>query len=133
MTYMLDTNICIYIMKNKSDKILNIFKDKLEHGICISTITLAELEYGMAHSSYPRKNEEALIRFLAPVDILEFDADAASTYGQVRNNLQSQGSPIGPLDMLIASHAQSEDLILVTDNVKEFIKVPELKIENWAE
>ena len=133
MTYMLDTNICIYIMKNKSEKILNIFKKKLEHGICISTITLAELEYGMAHSSYPRKNEEALIRFLAPIDILEFDADAAFTYGQIRSYLQSHGKPIELLDMLIAAYARSEDLILVTNNVKEFIKVPRLKIENWAE
>ena len=73
------------------------------------------------------------MRFFAPIDILEFDAEAASTYGQIRNYLQSQGSPIGPLDMLIASHARSEGLILVTNNAKEFIKVPEFKIENWTE
>ena len=76
----------------------------------------------MAHSLYPCKNKEALIRFLAPVDILEFDAEAASTYGQIRNYLQNQGNHIGPLDMLISSHARSKDLILVTNNVKESSK-----------
>ena len=107
MTYMLDTNICIYAMKKKPEKVLHRFREELDGGLCISPITLAELEYGMKHSSDPVKNEQAY--------------------------LQSQGTPIGPLDMLIAAHARAEGMILVTNNVREFERVPDLEIENWAE
>lgn len=133
MTYMLDTNICIYTMKNKPAQVLQRFKTKLDSGICISSITLAELEYGMQHSSNPIRNEQALLHFLIPVEILPFDASAASEYGTLRTYLQSRGTPIGPLDMLIAAHAKSENMILVTNNVREFIRVPNLKVENWVE
>lgn len=133
MTYMLDTNICIYAMKKKPQLVLRRFKDELYNGICISAITLAELEYGMKHSSNPLKNEQALLRFLAPLSILPFGSAAASEYGALRAYLQSQGTPIGPLDMLIAGHARSEGLVLVTNNVREFERVPHLKIENWAQ
>ena len=133
MTYMLDTNICIYMMKKKPEKVLQRFQEKFYSGICISTITLAELEYGMKHSSNPTKNEQALLRFLAPLTVLPFEAAAALEYGAVRAYLQSQGTPIGPLDMLIAGHARAEHAILVTNNVLEFERVPELLIENWAE
>ena len=133
MTYMLDTNICIYAMKQKPEKVLQRFKQEIDNGICISSITLAELEYGMKRSSDPAKNEQALLRFLAPLDVLPFESAAASEYGAIRVYLQRQGTPIGPLDMLIAGHAKAEDLILVTNNVREFERVPALKIENWAE
>ena len=133
MTYMLDTNICIYAMKQKPEKVLQRFKQEINNGICISSITLAELEYGMKRSSDPAKNEQALLRFLAPLDVLPFESAAASEYGAIRAYLQQQGTPIGPLDMLIAGHAKAEDLILVTNNVREFERVPALKIENWAE
>lgn len=133
MNYMLDTNICIYAMKKKPEKVLRRLKEELDGGVCISSITLAELEYGMKHSSNPARNEQALIRFLAPLSILPFGASAASAYGEIRAHLQSQGTPIGPLDMLIAGHAGAENLVLVTNNVREFARVPNLKIENWAE
>lgn len=133
MTYMLDTNICIYAMKNKPERVLNRLKEELDSGICISSITLAELEYGMKHSSDPTRNEQALLRFLVPLSILPFGASAASEYGEIRAYLQRQGTPIGPLDMLIAGHAKAENLILVTNNVREFERVPDLEIENWAE
>lgn len=133
MIYMLDTNICIYAMKNKPERVLNRLKEELDSGICISSITLAELEYGMKHSSDPARNEQALLRFLVPLSIIPFGAAAASEYGEIRAYLQSQGTPIGPLDMLIAGHAKAENLILVTNNVREFERVPDLEIENWAE
>lgn len=133
MTYMLDTNICIYAMKKKPEKVLQRFKEKLSNGICISSITLAELEYGMKHSSDPVKNEQALLRFLMPMSILPFGPDAASEYGEIRAYLQSRGTPIGPLDMLIAGHAKAENMVLVTNNVREFERVPGLQLENWAE
>ncbi len=133
MTYMLDTNICIYIMRKKPEKVLQRFRDELNDGICISSITLAELEYGMKHSSNPLKNEQALLRFLVPLSVLPFGTAAASEYGEIRAYLQSLGTPIGPLDMLIASHARAEGMILVTNNVREFERVPNLELENWVE
>lgn len=133
MIYMLDTNICIYAMKNKPVEVLQRFQQELANGLCISSITLAELEYGMQHSSNPAQNEQALLRFLAPLSVLPFGPAAASEYGEIRAYLQSQGTPIGPLDMLIAGHARSENMVLVTNNVQEFKRVPGLTIENWAE
>lgn len=133
MIYMLDTNICIYAMKNRPEKALRRLKEELDSGVCISSITLAELEYGMKHSSNPAKNEQALLRFLVPFIVLPFGAAAASEYGEIRAYLQGQGTPIGPLDMLIAGHARAESMTLVTNNVREFERVPGLKLENWAE
>lgn len=133
MTYMLDTNICIYVMKKRPENVLRRFQKELHSRLCISSITLAELEYGMKHSSDPVRNEQALLRFLAPMSILPFGPAAASEYGEIRAYLQSQGTPIGPLDMLIAGHARSEEMILVTNNGKEFERVPDLALENWAE
>ena len=133
MIYLLDTNICIYVMKNKPEKVLRRFQEELNSGLCISSITLSELEYGMKHSSNPAKNEQALLRFLAPLSVLPFGAVAASEYGAIRAFLQSRGTPIGPLDMLIAAHAKSEGLTVVTNNVREFERVPGLDVENWAE
>ncbi len=133
MTYMLDTNICIYAMKKKPEKVLRRFQEELEEGLCISSITLAELEYGMKHSSDPARNEQALLRFLVPLSILPFGAAAAAEYGEIRAYLQGKGMPIGPLDMLIAGHAKAEKMVLVTNNVKEFERVPGLEMENWTE
>ncbi len=133
MIYMLDTNICIYAMKNRPEKALRRIKEELDSGVCISSITLAELEYGMKHSSNPAKNEQALLRFLVPFSVLPFGPAAASEYGEIRAYLQGQGTPIGPLDMLIAGHARAESMTLVTNNVREFERVPGLKLENWAE
>ncbi len=131
--YMLDTNICIYAIKNKPARVLDRLKREMEHGLCISSITLAELEYGVRHSAHVAQNEQALLRFLVILSVLPFSAVAASEYGEIRNRLARQGTPIGPLDMLIAAHARAEDLVLVTNNVREFERVPGLKLENWAE
>lgn len=133
MTYLLDTNICIYAMKNKPEHVLQRLKKELNSGVCISSITLAELEYGMKHSSNPAKNEQALLRFLIPLTVLPFGAAAASEYGTIRTYLQNNGTPIGPLDTLIAAHARAENMILVTNNVREFERVPGLEVENWVE
>ncbi len=132
MSYMLDTNICIYAMKNKPEKVLQRLKEEINDGVCISSITLAELEYGMKHSSNPAKNEQALLRFLLPFDVLPFGAAAASEYGEIRAYLQKAGTPIGAMDILIAAHAKSEDIVLVTNNTREFERVVGLELENWA-
>ena len=133
MIYMLDTNICIYAIKNKPERVLQRLKGELNNGVCISSITLAELEYGVQHSSNPARNEQALLRFLVPLTILPFGTVEAAEYGSVRHLLLEKGTPIGPMDMLIAAHAKAEDLILVTNNVREFERVPGLQVENWAE
>lgn len=133
MTYMLDTNICIYAIKNKPEQVLRQLKANLQYGLCISAITLAELEYGVEKSVFPEKNTVALIQFLSILDVLPFDDAAASEYGKICAYLQKRGTPIGTMDMLIAGHAKAEGLILVTNNVREFERVPNLKIENWSE
>ena len=133
MTYMLDTNICIYAIKNKPEQVLRRLKDNLPKGLCISAITLAELEHGVEKSVNPEKNQMALIQLLAILDILPFDDLAATEYGNICAYLQKRGTPIGTMDMLIAGHARAEGLILVTNNVREFMRVPNLGIENWAE
>ena len=133
MTYMLDTNICIYAIKNKPEQVLQRLKSNLKQGLCISAITLAELEHGVEKSAHPEKNRFALLQFLSILDILPFDDLAAAEYGEICAHLQKQGTPIGTMDMLIAGHARAEGMILVTNNVREFQRVPGLEIENWAE
>ena len=132
MIYMLNTNICIYIIKKKPENVLLRFKEEINNGICISAVTLAGLEYGIRHSANPLKNEQALLRFLVPLTVLPFGASAAIEYGKIRAFLQNKGTPIGALDMLIAGHAKAENMILVTNNIKEFNRVPDLDIENWV-
>ena len=131
MTYMLDTNICIYAIKNKPEQVLEKLKENLSNGICISAITLAELQHGIEKSMNPEKNSMALLQFLSILDILPFDDLAAVEYGKICAYLQKRGTPIGTMDMLIAAHAKTENLIIVTNNVREFERVPDLKIENW--
>ena len=131
MTYMLDTNICIYAIKNKPEQVLEKLKENLSNGICISAITLAELQHGVEKSINPEKNSMALLQFLSILDILPFDDLAAVEYGKICAYLQKRGTPIGTIDMLIAAHAKTENLIIVTNNVREFERVPDLKIENW--
>lgn len=132
MTYMLDTNICIYAIKNKPEQVLEKLKQNLSNGICISAITLAELQHGVEKSMNPEKNSMALLQFLSILDILPFDDLAATQYGKICAYLQKHGTPIGTMDMLIAAHAKTENLIIVTNNVREFERVPDLKIENWT-
>ena len=133
MTYMLDTNICIYAIKNKTRHVLARLKQNLSRGICISSITLAELELGVSKSAYPEKNRIALMHFLAIPDVFPFDDTAAVEYGNICARLQKRGTPIGTMDTLIAAHARAAGLILITNNVREFERVPGLRIENWAQ
>ncbi len=130
--YLLDTNICIYIIKEHPGNVLKHLKKKRSRGIAISAITLAELDHGVENSTYPEKNKVALLKFLSIIDILPFDANAAEKYGKIKAGLKRKGCVIGPLDILIAAHAKSKDLILVTNNTKEFERVEDLKIENWV-
>ena len=132
MNYMLDTNICIYAIKNKPAEVLQRLKSNLEKGLCISAITLAELEHGVKKSAYPEKNELALMQFLSILTVLSFDDMAAVEYGKICAYLQKQGTPIGTTDMLIAAHAKAEHMILVTNNTREFERVPGLEMENWC-
>ena len=133
MTYMLDTNICIYAINNRPEQAARQIATHLKRGICISSIVLAELEYGIAKSGVPAKSEFSLMNFLMSMNILPFGYTAAIEYGRIRAHLQKQGTPIGKMDMLIAAHARAENLILVTNNVREFARVPDLKLENWTE
>jgi len=132
MEYLLDTNICIYIIKKRPEKVLEKFNTLSLGEVAISSITLAELHYGIIKSSNPKKNQEALDKFLTPLEILEFDYFATVEYGKIRAGLENKGMPIGPLDTLIASHAMSRKMTLVTNNEREFIRIPDLKIENWV-
>jgi tRNA(fMet)-specific endonuclease VapC len=131
MKYLLDTNICIYIIKRKPPKIFKKIESLRISDVAISSITLAELEYGIYKSTQPEKNTIALTRFLAPISILPFEDTAAKVYGIIRTNLELKGQPIGPYDLLIAAHAHSLGLTLVTNNIKEFKKIKDLKLENW--
>ena len=132
MKFMLDTNTCIYIIKRKPPDVIDRFKRTEISQIGISSITLSELIYGVSKSSKPEQNRMALTQFVAPLEILPYDDEAAQYYGDLRVHLEKRGTPIGALDMLIAAHALSIDCTLVTNNEKEFIRVPELKIVNWA-
>jgi len=131
MKYMLDTNICIYIIKKKPEKIFQVFSTLNVGDICISSITYAELQYGIFKSQHKEKNKIALINFLAPIDILNFTDKAAVCYGEIRAVLEKKGQIIGAYDLLIAAHALSEGFSLVTNNIKEFSKIPRIKLLNW--
>jgi tRNA(fMet)-specific endonuclease VapC len=130
--YMLDTNICIYIIKRKPTDVIERFRQTRISQVGISSITLSELEYGIVTSSKPDQNQFALAQFLAPMEILPYGDEAAQQYGRLRAFLEKQGNPIGSLDMLIAAHALSLECILVTNNEKEFNRVPNLKVDNWV-
>jgi tRNA(fMet)-specific endonuclease VapC len=132
MEFMLDTNICIHIIKRKPLDVIERFKQTEISRIGVSAITLSELSYGVSKSSKPEQNQMALAQFIAPLEILPYGDDAAQYYGTLRTHLEKQGTPIGSLDMLIAAHALSANCTLVTNNEKEFVRIPKLKIENWV-
>lgn len=132
MKYMLDTNICIYIIKQHPDKVLKKFMALSVGDVCISAVTLAELMYGVHKSQHQKKNKTALSEFLSPLDIMPFNEEVTDHYGRIRSYLENKGIPIGPLDMMIAAHAQCLGATLVTNNKKEFIRVPDLNIEDWT-
>lgn len=132
MKFMLDTNTCIYIIKRKPSKVLERFRRTKISEIGISSITLSELLFGVSKSSKPAQNQLALAQFIAPLEILAYGDEAAHYYGDLRAYLEKRGTPIGALDMLISAHALSVSCTLVTNNEKEFIRVPNLKIDNWV-
>ena len=132
MMFMLDTNICIYAIKNRPETVLQHLKEHLQDELCISAITLAELSHGVEKSAYPEKNAAALMQFLSILEVLPFDDLAAVEYGKICAALQRRGTPIGTMDMLIAGHARAEGAILVTNNTREFERVGGLTLENWA-
>jgi tRNA(fMet)-specific endonuclease VapC len=128
---MLDTNACIELIRRRSPRVLGRLRKCAEGAVGLSSITLAELSYGVARSSDPGRNGVALAQFAAPLRILDFDDRASMIYGQVRADLEKGGQPVGPLDTLIAAHALAVSAVLVTDNEREFRRVKGLKVENW--
>jgi tRNA(fMet)-specific endonuclease VapC len=129
---LLDTNTCIYIINNRPPNVLEKFCKYKAGEVGISSIAASELAYGVAKSG-SLKNRKALEMFLAPLQILPFDSQCLWFYADLRASLEKQGQSIGPMDTLIAAHALSIGGTLVTNNVKEFVRVPKLKLENWFE
>lgn len=132
MRYMLDTNICIYVIKRRPEKVLEKFTAHPVGDLGLSIVTLAELEYGVARSSQAGKNRAALAQFVSPLEIAGFDREAASVYGTIRAAVERRGNPVGSMDLLIAAHAISLGVTLVTNNLKEFRRISELRVENWV-
>ena len=133
MKYLLDTNICVFVIRQKSQLILQRLRQRQAGDVGISTVTLAELRYGADKSNDPPRNHAALDAFLVPLETVAFDAEAADEYGHVRTDLECRGVPIGPLDNMIAAHALSLSVTLVTNNVSEFSRVAGLVVEDWSQ
>lgn len=132
MNYLLDTNICIYLIKRKPPEVLQRFRQLQPGSVFISSVTTSELYYGAQKSQRVQTNLEALNNFLLPFRIVDYDESASFLYGELRADLEKRGQPIGPLDMMIAAHALSLDVPLVTNNTKEFERVKGLKLDNWV-
>jgi tRNA(fMet)-specific endonuclease VapC len=131
--YLLDTDICIEMIRGKSPALLAHLRRREVGSVAISSITLAELQYGVAKSRDPEQNLIALVHFVALLEVLPFDERVAAGYGKLRADLERSGQPIGPLDTLIAAHALAAKLTLVTNNQREFSRVPGLHVENWGQ
>jgi tRNA(fMet)-specific endonuclease VapC len=129
---MLDTNVCIDVIRKRSRALVDRIRAHAVDDIGISVITLAELQHGVFKSESPEQNRVALLEFLVPFTVLPYEDTAAREYGDIRVHLEKRGTPIGPMDMLIAAHARSRGLVLVTNNEDEFRRVPRLSIENWT-
>ena len=132
MKYMLDTNACIYLIKQKPPNVIRHFTSHAVGDIGISSITLAELRYGVSKSRQIEKNQQALDEFILALEIADFDEKAAHEYGAIRADLEKAGKPIGSMDMLIGAHAYAVGAILVTNNTKEFKRINHLKIVDWS-
>lgn len=132
MRYLLDTNICIHIIRQKSLKLIQHITSLAIHDVVLPAIVVAELQYGVQKSADPHKNQQALLQFLTPYVIVDFDEAAALAYGRIRADLEQRGLPIGPLDLLIAAQALSRNLILVTNNTREFTRIARLQVEDWS-
>jgi len=132
MMYLLDTNICIYLINRRPENVVNHIKLLHPHQIKLSAISIAELEYGVSKSKNRDKNRNALVNFASAFDIIDFNDEDAEVYGLIRANLEKKGLVIGPYDMQIAAQAISRDIILVTNNTKEFERIENIKLENWV-
>jgi tRNA(fMet)-specific endonuclease VapC len=131
LKFMLDSNICIFIIKNRPVSVREAFRRHYGQ-MCISTVTSMELIYGAEKSSNAERNLAAIEGFIARLDVLAYDQNAAAHTGQLRAELARAGTPIGPYDQMIAGHARSQGLVLVTNNRREFDRVPGLRIEDWV-
>lgn len=129
--YMLDTDICIYIIKKRPKEILDRFQAVDKSEIYISIITYAELQFGVERSSSKKLNQGILDEFISRLTVLFWDMEAARQYGKIRSYLEGKGTPIGNMDLMIAAHALSKSFTLVTNNLREFERVPNLEAENW--
>lgn len=132
MNFLIDTNICIYIMNNRPPEVIRRFKNTDVGQVGVSSITVSELQYGVSKSKHQKANQHRLDAFLVPFEILPYDEIASRYYGEIRAGLEKRGVVIGPLDLLIAAHALSRELVLVTNNEKEFKRIKSLKVENWV-
>lgn len=130
--YLLDTNICIYAIKNKPTCVLKRISENFNNGIYISSLTVAELEFGVSNSQNVEKNRVSLLEFLSIFTILPFDEKDAIPYGKIKSTLRKSGNIIGPIDLLLSAQAISNDLTFVTNNTKEFIRVPGIKLDDWS-
>jgi tRNA(fMet)-specific endonuclease VapC len=128
---MLDTNICIFTIKNRPQGLREIF-NRQANFLCTSSVTMAELLYGAEKSPKVADNLSVIESFAARLEVLDFDQPAAAHSGQIRAGLESEGQPIGPYDLMIAGHARSRGLVLVTNNRREFDRVPGLMVEDWV-
>lgn len=133
MHYLLDTNICIYLIKKRPLAVLERFRQYSPKDVAISTITLFELQYGIQKSQYRQRSKDALAKFLLPLNLINPDRSSAVEAAIIRAQLEKKGMPIGPYDLLIAGLARSLDMILVTNNTKEFERIDGLLLENWIE
>ena len=131
MTYMLDSNTCAFIM-NERKGVVERFRQALLHGVCVSSIVLSELEYGVRKSAAQERNRNKLNGLCSLLSIFSYDTQATAEYGIIRSELERRGQVIGSLDMLIAAHAKSHGLILVTNNTGEFLRVDGLTLEDWV-
>lgn len=132
MRYLLDTNIIIYILKRRPPQVAARFAELSAGDLCVSSISISELMYGAAKSQQPEKALEAIAQIGQALEVVAYDEAAAHIYGQLRAGLEQQGQPIGALDTLIAAHALALEATLVTHNVREFGRVPGLRVEDWA-
>jgi tRNA(fMet)-specific endonuclease VapC len=130
--YLLDTNICIELIRERSTPAIKRVRQCQVGDIAISAITVSELEYGVAKSQAPQRNKLALAHFLAPLELASFDHQAAAAYGRIRARLEQSGAPIGPLDTLIAAHALALGVTLITNNQRDFRRVEGLVCEDWT-
>jgi len=130
--FMLDTNVCVELLRGRAPDVAKRLRRLAIDEAAISSITLAELQCGVAKSARPARHELLLVQFCAPLAIPAFDGPAAETYGRVRAGLERAGTPIGPLDTVIAAHALALGVTLITNNQREFGRVPGLRVENWV-